>query len=155
MTVFQMVRIGDILDNLPSVDCGKTYCNLYCGTCSYCLKEEDIFDCLGRKQDDWWIKAIHDNVEKFGFWKAVVITTNFGGQWHYGDGNHRLTLLYLLFGEDGYIPVRFSEKEYMNKVDEEFQYPEDRNNVVTRPQPSPDTLPFAITLEMCQSLDWS
>lgn len=122
--IFQMVRIGDILD-IDSVDYSEE------GTLESVL--------IHKQDDDWSIGPIWDGIQRYGYWKTGIIqvTKNYMDKAYFihGDGHHRTTLFYLLLGEDGYIPMCFKEGvSYMN------EFPS-----ATVPDGSGDMLPVPFT----------
>lgn len=129
--IIQLVRIGDILD-LESVDCrGYTVYDLLANT-----TQNEVMP----------LKSIHDSLDEFGFWKATTIYMKHeygldeSVKMLQGDGHHRTCLLYLLLGEDAYIPVSFNELSYMNA------------NHSFAPCKSPETFDVPFTLDELTNL---
>lgn len=115
MTV-QMVRVGDILDNIEiGVDSGWPCPTDHSWFDHIRCSEESLFDTLSDKQNDdlGWI---HKGLEEDGWTETVCIVVD-NGRMVYGDGHHRLTLMTLI-GEDTFVPVNFVEDE-MSLLDEE------------------------------------
>lgn len=135
--VFQMVRIGDILD-IESVDDWE-----HSGI--------TLYDVLCRKQDDHRVlDTIYYGIEKYGYWKTGILqiksddypySAHFESNMRHGDGHHRLTLMYLLLGEDAWIPYRFSETGYMNETNSR------------EPDNTSDSLPEPFTFD--EIVEWS